>query len=75
MKNFLMFAAGIGILIISSSIAYYFVILMPQQHAQTQKELSDIRRAIAPTQPEMEQQLASWATEMGNQAQNTRSNR
>jgi hypothetical protein len=49
MKNVLMASAAIALLIIAGSVAYYFVVFLPQQQSQSQKDISAIRGVIAPT--------------------------
>src|SRR5262249_41377949 len=57
MKNVLMASAAIALLISAASIAYYFVVFLPQQQSQTQKDISAIRAAVAPTPQEASQQV------------------
>src|SRR5262245_18937485 len=52
MKNILMAAASIALLIAASSVAYYFVIVLPHEQSQSQTDISAIRAAIAPTAQE-----------------------
>jgi uncharacterized protein HemX len=70
MKNVLMASAAVALLIIAGSVAYYFVLFLPQQQSQSQKDISAIRRAVAPTpQEQASQQTAMQKSEAQFQAQ------
>ncbi len=64
MKNVLMGTAAIALLIAAGSVAYYFVRFLPHQQSQSQKDISAIRAAVAPTAQEQAQQQAAAQNDM-----------
>jgi len=68
MRTFLLSVITIAILVASGSVAYYYVVFLPQQNLKSQEDLSAIRSVVAPTpeqqKVQQEQELQSWkATE------------
>lgn len=51
MKSLLILTAIFGIIFISGSVFYYFVIFLPEQESQSQKDIEAIRNVIAPPPP------------------------
>lgn len=63
MKNVLMATATIALLIIAGSVAYYVVLFLPHQQSQSQRDISAIRAAVAPTAQVRAQQETAAAQE------------
>jgi hypothetical protein len=60
MKTLLAATAVIGILVASGSVAYYYLVLLPQQA----KDISAIRSAVAPTREEVQVQIQAMNSAM-----------
>jgi len=58
MKKLLMFVAILGIITISGSVFYYYVIFLP-------KQTTEIRKAVAPTPQEFQSQLDEYIKAWG----------
>jgi uncharacterized protein HemX len=64
MKNVLMGTAAIALLIAAGSVAYYFVLFLPQQQSRSERDISAIRAVVAPTPQELAQQQAAAQKDM-----------
>ena len=69
MKNFLAAVATIALVVIAGSVAYYYVIFLPQQQTRSANDLNAIRSVVAPTPAEQAaQQQATIKAEQDSQA-------
>src|SRR5262245_6637219 len=64
MKNVLMASVAVALLVAAGSVAYYFVVFLPQQQSQSQRDISAIRSAVAPTAQELAQQQTAAQKDM-----------
>jgi hypothetical protein len=60
MKKLLMVVAILGIITVSGSVFYYYVLFLPKQAVKAQEDTDAIRRALAPTPQEAEEYMRLW---------------
>lgn len=70
MKKFLILISIIGIIVVSGSVFYYYIIFLPGQATKSQEDISAIRNVIAPT-PAQEQLNEEAQEEQANNYENT----
>jgi flagellar basal body-associated protein FliL len=60
MKKLLMIVAILGVVTISGSVFYYYVLFLPKQTAKTQENMDAMRKAVAPTPKEAREYMKAW---------------